>query len=54
MVMMVASTFAVALRISARKMSAAKYGLDDLFILIALVGLPLLPAFENGPTKIMC
>lgn len=37
-VMMVASTFAVALRVAARRISAAKYGLDDLFILIALVG----------------
>lgn len=37
-VMMVASTFAVVLRVAARKVSAAKYGLDDLFILIALVG----------------
>lgn len=40
-VMMVASTVAVAFRIAARKMSSAKYGLDDLFILIALVGHPL-------------
>ena len=38
---MVASTVAVAFRIAARKMSSAKYGLDDLFILIALVGHPL-------------
>lgn len=53
-VMMVASTSAVALRISARKMSAAKYGLDDLFILIALVGHTLLPALETGPTEMMC
>lgn len=45
-VMMVASTSAVALRISARKLSAAKYGLDDLFILIALVGYTRLSAFE--------
>lgn len=40
-VMMFASTGAVALRIAARKMSSAKYGLDDLFVLIALVGHPL-------------
>ena len=39
-VMMVVSTFAVALRAAARRLSASKYGLDDLFILIALVGQP--------------
>lgn len=37
---MVVSTFAVALRAAARRLSASKYGLDDLFILIALVGQP--------------
>ncbi|MCJ1425076.1 hypothetical protein MMC29_002964 [Sticta canariensis] len=36
-VMMIASTFAVALRVAARRISASKYGLDDLFILIALI-----------------
>lgn len=45
-VMTAASTVAVAMRIFARRMSAAKYGLDDLFILIALVGLTVLHALS--------
>lgn len=52
-VMMVASTLAVALRISARKMSSARYGLDDLFILIALVGHARLSACEYYQITIM-
>jgi hypothetical protein len=36
-VMMFASTLAVVLRLIARYLSSAKYGYDDLFIIIALV-----------------
>lgn len=36
-VMMFASTLAVLLRLIARYLSTAKYGYDDLFIVIALV-----------------
>lgn len=35
--MTIASTVAVVLRLVARNISAAKYGMDDLFIVIALV-----------------
>lgn len=40
-VMMFASTLAVVLRLIARYLSTAKYGYDDLFIVIALVSNPL-------------
>lgn len=36
-IMMVASTVSVILRMVARQMSSAKYGLDDVLIIIALV-----------------
>lgn len=45
---MVASTVSVFLRFLARRVSAAKYGLDDLCIVVALVRKTLLTCFLNG------
>lgn len=46
-VMSIASTLAVILRIVARNMSSAKYGLDDLFIVIALVRYAVAISYEH-------
>lgn len=45
-VMSIASTLAVILRFVARNMSSAKYGLDDLFIVIALVRYSVMIPYE--------